>query len=385
MKKRIILCLLVLTIIVTNNGYLLLSAAESPNAFLPYSTPEKQEMNSKKLDDMLDLIEETQTNIKSIIIIRNDHIVFEEYIDPEYNCETLHEICSITKSFTSALIGIAIENGFIEGLDQKIFDFFPDKTVLNDCEWKRNLTIKHFLTMTAGFNWSEIGADHYDWNLLMTKIDPVGYLLNKPMIHEPGTVFCYNTGLSHTLMHIIQKATNMSALNFARQYLLNPLGINHLLWYEDMAGVVFGGSGLYLRHMDMIKLGYLYLNNGSWFGEQIVSAEWINTTTTIYSEGYPGYFEGFEYAYHWWASSEYGVYYASGAYFQALYVVPEYNTVIGFHSWISSGTIFPENLAIEYILEAILSYSPSSNLKYLGFLALIIPIFVVRKKRKIVS
>jgi hypothetical protein len=227
------------------------------------STPEEQGMRAKTLEDMLSYIANQNHNFDSIVIIRNGYLIFEEYFDNRYSPETLHILYSVTKSITSALIGIAIDKGFIDNVSQRLIDFFPEKNIQNLDDRKKNITLEHILTMTAGFDWE--GPD--DMEHTVQSSNPIEYILNVPMQYEPGTVWYYNGGCSHLLSAILTKVTGNSTLNFAREYLFNPLGITNVFWPIDPQGIYYGGQDILLNSHDMAKIGYLFLNNGTWNGE----------------------------------------------------------------------------------------------------------------------
>jgi CubicO group peptidase (beta-lactamase class C family) len=292
------------------------------------STPEQQGMNVEILDQMMSYIDEHNLPIDSVVVVRNGQIVLEEYLNPAYGPDTKHSLHSITKSFISALVGIAIEKGYIQSLDQKVIDFFPEMRIENLDQRKRDMTIKHLLTMTPGYQW-----EMNDGGQMRGSLDPVQFVLDKPMIDSPGTVFTYGNGASHLLSAIISETTGKSSHDFAQEHLFGPLGIQDVLW-ESKAGISYGGSGLHLTPRDMAKLGYLYLNDGVWNGEQVVPADWIKESTEIQFSGDGNiadretYIEG--YGYQWWIKPQTDVFYASGAYEQKIYVVPDLDLVVVF-------------------------------------------------------
>lgn len=297
------------------------------------STPEEQGMDSSQLNELKDYIEKYYSRtMDSLIIIRNGYIVFEEY-PSGLNPDTLHALHSVTKSFTSALIGIAIEQGLIENVNQKVLEFFPNRSISNLTSEKQNMTIKHLLTMTSGFQWNEWQYTYQDSRNIVTRAinsgDFVQFMLDLPMDFTPGTVWSYCTGASHLLSAIIEIVSNKSTLTFAQEYLFDPLGITDVYWQFDAQHIYYGGSSLQLNPHDMAKFGLLFLKNGSWDDHQIIPADWIiNSTSTIYhpfSEEYYGY------GYQWWTwPSLGGAYYASGVNKQKIIIVPEHDLVVIF-------------------------------------------------------
>jgi len=201
---------------------------------------------------MFDYIEQQNINLHALLIIRNGYIVTEAYFSP-YKQQRKHNIYSCTKSFTSALIGIAIDQGCIDSLDHKVLDFFPDHTFENDDSRKQAMTLGHLLTMRSGLDWPESSVSYSSsQNILMQMLwrpDWVQLVLDRPMAAEPGTTFNYNTGVSHLLSAILQEATGMSTFSFAREYLFEPLDISHVYWESGPQGVTFGGAVITFRYL----------------------------------------------------------------------------------------------------------------------------------------
>jgi CubicO group peptidase (beta-lactamase class C family) len=314
------------------------------------STPEEQGMDSAKLEQIIESIKQQNIAIHSTLIIRHGYLIFEKYLNlEEYlghmqsNQDNMHSLYSVTKSFTSALIGIAIEEGYIDNTSLKVVDFFPESTIENLDSRKKNMTLHHLLTMTTGFEWDEWTGDRA--LKMMRSANPVEYMLDLPMKNEPGTVLTYCTGASHLLSAIIQKTTGKTTLEFARKYLFIPLGIFDVQWTYDQQYIYHGGHGLSLASRDMAKFGHLYLNNGTWNGKQIVSTDWVTKST----QSYNFFHENSGYGYQWWIFPQSNVYYASGLYGQSIYVAPENDVVVVFTADISS------NLILDNLFNSILS------------------------------
>jgi CubicO group peptidase (beta-lactamase class C family) len=349
----------------------------------PSSSPEEHGLNSTKLNEMLDFIGLQSVQVDSVIIIRNDHIIFEEYPCSFYDSEKRHHLFSVTKSFTSALLGIAIDMGLIVSVDAKITNLFPDRTFANLDTSKQEITLEHFLTMSTGLEWD----DYTDFYAMEASQDDVQYVLDKPMVAEPGTQFNYNSGASHVLSALIEEITGNSTLNFAREHLFEPLEITDVFWNQDEQGIYKGGTQLDLKPQDMAKFGYLYLNNGTWKDKQIVPAEWVNTSTKTHIMGRTNHFPGREYGYHWWIKSTYGYYYADGTQGQSIFIIPRYNMVVTFTATINSGDVWPVTLLRDYILPAIEGYiPPSQTVPYIEFsLVMAVLIALPMIKRRILS
>jgi CubicO group peptidase (beta-lactamase class C family) len=227
------------------------------------SAPEDQGMDTALLLQMLAAIDEQYLNIDSVVVVHNGYIVTEKYYPP-YKQDTLHDMYSITKSIVSALVGIAIHEGYLNSVDDPVLDFFPERTFENDDELKRSITLEHLLTMSSGL----AGNDHE----MVSSRDWVQSVLDQPMTSEPGTAFNYNSGNAHVLSAIIQETSGLNTRDFAQQYLFDPLGISDLTWQMDINDIPKGGWGMAMKPRDMAKLGYLYLNQGVWDGQQIIPA-----------------------------------------------------------------------------------------------------------------
>jgi CubicO group peptidase (beta-lactamase class C family) len=284
------------------------------------STPEEQGMDPQKLEAMLAEIQERDIDLHSFLIIRNGYIVSETYFGP-YDQDTKHDMQSVGRSWTSALIGIAIDKGYIDGVDQRIVEFFPERTFANMDQRKEAMTLEDVLTMRTGLEWQELpGA----FEKMQKSPDWVQYILDRPMTEEPGTRWNYCSICSHILTAVLNKTTGINPRDFAEQYLFEPLGISDVAWIADPDGIPLGAGGFKLTPRDMAKLGYLYLRNGQWDGQQIVSPQWIRKSTQTYSIVN----EHLGYAYHWVTVPEMKGYAASGGGGQIILVVPEYDLVI---------------------------------------------------------
>ena len=318
-----------------------------------HSLPEEQGMDSSKLEEMTGYIEDNGVNIRSVVIVRNGYIVHENYLSLIYDENRTNHLYSVTKSFTSALIGIALDKAHIDNVSQTMLSFFPQYTVDNLDDQKERITLEHLLMMRAGMFWDESSAPFSSPDNGIYHInfgDGVEYALGLPMVAEPGEVWHYNTGASHLLSGIIHMTTNMTTLQFARENLFDPLGISQVIWSRDQAGYYKGGFDLMLTTRDMAKFGYLFLNNGTWDGQQVISADWVNVSTSSLTR----LNEDTGYGYQWWVMPSIGTYYAAGLYGQFIFVVPEYDLVVAFTSAIPMDEAHPHfNLLTTYIIPAI--------------------------------
>jgi CubicO group peptidase (beta-lactamase class C family) len=277
-------------------------------------------MESQRLAQLLDAIQEQHLDLHSLLIVRNGYLVSETYFG-SYQQDTRHELYSCTKSFISTLIGIAIDKGYIDGTDHRIVDFLPEHTFANLDAQKEAMTLENLLTMRSGLDWQE---GDLAYSAMYRSPDWVQFVLDKPMAGPPGSQFNYCSGCSHLLSAILQEMTGMNPRDLAEQYLFQPLGISNIQWDTDAAGIPIGGWGLQMTPRDMAKLGYLYLQEGQWDGQQIISARWVENATRKHTEtgGDLGY------GYQWWTYPPLAAYTATGRYGQTIFVIPEADLVI---------------------------------------------------------
>ena len=285
------------------------------------STPEEQGMDSGKLSQVGTALE--QTDACSFIVVRHGFIVYENYYN-QSNKNDCNNIFSVTKSFISALIGIAIREGYIKSPEDKLELYLPGYFVdIKDPHWK-DITKKHLLTMTPGFC-----EDLQKWT---GSSDWVKATLGLPLNYLPGEKFQYANSASHLLSFVLTKATGMSTYEFADKYLFYPLGIRKKQWSTDPQGNYTGYANLFLRPRDMAKFGYMYLRNGEWDIKQVVPKEWVEESTRVQfdfnTENQSGYENG--YGFKWWINGEtgYHMFSALGYGGQSINVIPELDLVV---------------------------------------------------------
>ena len=339
--KKIILILSVIIIVICLNSCVSTSNYW-PGTEWQTSTPEKQGMDSVKLLKVLNVLK--NNNINSVTIIRNGHMVLDVYPHPNKK-NTRHGIYSCTKSIISALIGIAIDEGYIKSIDTPIIDFFPERQIANLDENKKLITLRHLLIMSSGLDSKESREDNYEgYHKMFESPDWVQYVLDFPMNREPGKKFYYSTCGSFLLSAIISKTTGMSAGEYAKQKLFGPLGITDYVWLSNHDGIPLGGSTISMTPLDMAKIGYLYLKNGIWNDERIISEKWIAESTREHIK--VDNFTFYKYAYHWWRIDT--SYAAIGYGGQYIIVNPSMNIVVV----ITSGL---EIKSLEYTIPALLN------------------------------
>ena len=311
------------------------------------STPEAQGMDSAKLVEMFQKIREQGTPIHSFLIIRHGYLVAEAYFDP-FTAETHHDLFSATKSFTSTLIGIAIDEGKVKGVDQRVLDFFPGVKVSDDSQGTSAMTLEHLLTMTAGHK-----ADSVD-NVYGSR-DWARDFFSLPFAHKPGSKFLYDSGASHLLAAVLHRATGESADNYAKERLFQPLGISDYSWEKSAEGLNTGGWGIRMKPADMARFGYLALHKGAWRGKQLVSAQWIEKATQKHIDGDWDGTPADGYGYQWWINP-FGGYRADGFAGQFIYVLPEQDIVAVVTSGINYSEEWqPARYMSDYVLPAVKS------------------------------
>lgn len=327
------------------------------------SKPEDQGMDSKILKNILLYIENPSVKMDGILIVRNGYIVMEEYYSG-WSKDITHPIFSCTKSITSALVGIAIQQGYFNTSDY-ILDFFTNKEIRNVDEKKLKMTVKDLLQMKSGIDWDEWTVSYDNPNnlfrLMMNSDDWVKFILDRPMAADPGTTFVYNSGVSHLLSAIIQVTTNMTTLEFAQLNLFNKLNMEIGSWYSSPDNVVCGGAFLQLTPQDMAKFGYLFLNNGTWEDEQVFSLDWFEESIHDYYS-IDSLLEPRYYGYQWWIlpnKYNYFAFVASGYQGQWISIIPELALVIIFTA--SSYDPLPYHaLTNSYIIPSIITESPAT-------------------------
>lgn len=334
------------------NAYAAQSTSDDPTRGWQISTPEAQGMRSQVLSEMMEHIHRKSLNIDSITIVRNGRIVLDAYFWP-FSKEDKHSIHSCTKSVMSALIGIAIHNGYIQDVNQPITDFFPDKAFANMDDLKRSITLEDLLMMASGFKCED--SWRYFWKGLIEmhySPDWAQYVLDLPMARRPGETFEYCNGVSYLLSVIIQNTTKMRTLDFTRMHLFDPLGIQDIGWDTSPQGIDIGYGQMRLTPHDMAKFGWLYLNRGRWGKRQVIPPAWVDVSTKRHLDARP--FD--HYGYQWWVDSK-NYYMAVGYKGQRIFVVPDKNMVAVFTGDLSG----KESLASKKLLDTYVIPSASST------------------------
>lgn len=357
MRQRTVLCIfLVLIILLTGCGP---SASVSvpvpeprywPTQGWRHSMPEAQGMDSGQLAKMLEEITAEETRIHSVLIIRNGYVVTEAYFQP-YTRDTRTHVQSVTKSVIGMLIGKAISDGYIKSDEEKLVNFYPNRMFENQTRQKASIRLKHLLSMASGLSCQEFSSSGPSMEQTQGWVQ---FMLDLPMAGAPGKQFGYCNGNAHLLSSILEKSTGMSAREYANQELFKPLGIplvSDADWWGDPQKITMGGYGLHLRSLDLAKLAFLYLHNGTWEDEQIIPAEWIAASTTQHIQKE----DGSGYGYLWTVYPDSSHYAALGLGGQQVHVYPSRNLIIvvtaALESFAEASEI--ESMLNEHILSAI--------------------------------
>ena len=331
--------------------------------------PETQGIDPDKIDEMFEFINSSQIDIHSIVIARNGYLLLEEYLwesqiyrnitgDKEYSGGyTTHMQQSTTKSVMSILIGIALQEGFLDNVSQTLYEFYSDIWNVNftNSEQKKSITIEQLLTHNSGLIGGGLGYPLGAKTLI--QLDCIDWTLDLvPLKFTPGQPgqFEYSSDGPNLLSGIISNVTGgKSTEEFAREYLFEPLGIseNEYYWWHDDNNVTYGGYGLECTPKVQAKLGILWMNNGAWDGEQIVEPNFMTDALTQQISAW-----GMPYGYLFYLmDSPFEGYFSSGAGGQNIYALPEYNIVVGFTA---SDDPYYVPIIMNYILQFV---DPPSN------------------------
>ena len=293
------------------------------------STPEAEGVSSKGLKACLDrlckLAGDDQMN--SFMVLRHGKVIHENYWRP-YNAELPHKLFSLSKSFTSTAVGLAISEGLF-GLDDHVTDLFADKMPAVISDHLKEMTVRHLLTMSCGQKMC------YATKMMVEGVqDWQKAFFEQEIPYKPGTTFVYNSLGTYMLSALVTRKTGLDLVDYLMPRLFEPLGIVRPVWETCPAGISTGGWGLYLRTEDIAKFGELCLRRGNWNGRQLVPAEWIDMATSKQMDnsnhGVLDWQQG--YGFQFWLCQPEGVYRGDGAYGQYCVVMPKQDMVVAITS-----------------------------------------------------
>ncbi len=299
------------------------------------------------------LLNRENHEIHSILVIKDDLLVFEEYFSGHdfnagganyhgmllnFDRDVAHNLHSATKSITSTILGIAINQGFIASVEDKLYDFFPQYESLRN-EMKDRMRLKHLLNMRAGWAWNEwdepVTSSNSNYMQMLFSGDPLRFVLAQPMDAEPGSKFNYSGGVTNVLGQVVETSVPSSFERFADLVLFNPLGITNWRWPYFPSGMILVSGDLHIRPRDMAKIGYLFIKGGKWQQNQIVTQNWIDQAIRQRVD-LPdlGWADG--YGYQWWFQTftvngvAFKTFRAEGWGGQLIIQVPDLNMVVVF-------------------------------------------------------
>ncbi len=266
---------------------------------------------------------EKMPRLYSLLISYQGDLIVEKYFNGMGANQAVN-VKSVSKSVLSALVGIAIDKGYIGSVDQHIGDFFDELLAGDANTLKREITVGNLLSMQTGLETTSF----YNYGAWVQSDDWIGYALQQPIQSEPGTKMHYSTGSSHLLSAIITQTTGKSTLRFAREVLGQPLGIHIPEWPTDPNGIYFGGNNMELTPRQLIIFGELYLNKGRANGKQIIPEAWVEVSLQRRIES--SWRRGLYYGYGWWIRDIAGFEspYAWGFGGQFIMLVPDLKLVV---------------------------------------------------------
>jgi len=272
-----------------------------PGGQWPVSSPAQQGLAPELVAKLYYNAADVDT-IEALLVIKNGYLVAEKYFH-NGGPEKKTRVQSVTKSFTSALVGIALEKGCLENLDQKMLDFFPELNGQVADPRKRQITLRQMLQMRAGFPWEESSPELFE--MLYHGFRP-SLLVQVPLVTDPGTHCEYSNLTSHLIGVVVARACGADLRSFAEQNLLGPLGVELGDWIQDWEGNYNGHADMYFSARDMARFGLLYLREGEYGGEQLVPADWVRESFRTWSEDaweyrVGGNFKDIGYGYQWWS------------------------------------------------------------------------------------
>jgi CubicO group peptidase (beta-lactamase class C family) len=296
--------------------------APGPGDDWKISTPGEQGLDPELVAELFRNAVELQT-LYGLLVIKNGHLIAEGYFNGG-SVEQKPYLASATKSITSALVGIALDQGCLSNLDQKMIDFFPEFSDQITDPRKEKITVRDLLQMRSGYVWEE--RTQYMESFFTSGGYWLPFIPEFPLSNDPGTEFGYSNLTSHILGVIVARECDPDLKSFAQEHLFSPLNAEVGDWSQDADGYYYGSHGISLSARDRAKFGLLYLDNGEYEGKQIISTDWINDSLQSYSSninisgwipgitGRYGYYRSLGYGYQWWSAKtgRHHFYYANG-------------------------------------------------------------------------
>jgi CubicO group peptidase (beta-lactamase class C family) len=291
------------------------------------STPEAENMDRSTLDAVYQLVYQDDRYLmaRSLLVFRNGKLVAEAYPNDPNDIHKYANIQSCTKSVTSIITGIAIQDNHLSSLDEKLYDIYPE--YFDSDVNKRTITIEDALTMRTGLKFDN---NKHTLELFQTDGNSIEYILSQERLYPSGTIMNYNDGASHLISKVIEKKTGQLMANYGQEKLFAPLNITDWMWEASKDNTTYGGFSLYLKPRDFGKVGQLLLQGGEWNNQQIIDSTYLTEATQTKVSAN---FNNEPYGYYFWALPSVNGYCALGHGGQFLLVVPEKNLVVVYTAW----------------------------------------------------
>jgi CubicO group peptidase (beta-lactamase class C family) len=299
------------------------AAASDSSRSLPRSSPERQGISSSAILDFVDTADKQIDTMNSFMLVRHGYVVAEGWWGP-YDAATPHILYSLSKSFTSTAVGLAIAEGKMS-LDDEVLKFFPEDAPVEPSPNLKAMRVRDLLRMVTGNQTeAQLWADKESWTRKF---------LAHPVPFKPGTHFLYNSPGTYMLSAIVQKVSGMTVLDYLRPRLFQPLGIDNPTWVASPQGISAGAYGLSLRTEDIARFGQLYLQKGKWEGRQLLPSEWVAEATARQTSNGSSPNSDWDqgYGYQFWRS-RHNTYRGDGAFGQYCMVMPELDAVVAITS-----------------------------------------------------
>jgi CubicO group peptidase (beta-lactamase class C family) len=295
-----------------------LTVGHAASVSLPRSSPEAEGLSSAGIREFVEVADRDVHTLHSIMVVRHGKVVAEGWWKPEA-ADKPHVLHSLSKSFTSTAVGLAVSEGKLS-IDDPVLSFFPEDAPAQPSDKLKAMRVRDLLTMTSGHEVEVKFTTNTPW---------VRSFLAHPVPFKPGTHFQYNTPGTHMLSAIVRKVTGQTVLDYLRPRLFEPLGIENPEWGASPQGNTIGGSGLYLRTEDIAKFGQLYLQKGKWEGRQLIPATWVEQATSkqVSNGSDPAKDWDQGYGFQFWRC-RHGAYRGDGANGQFCIVLPELDAVV---------------------------------------------------------
>jgi len=288
----------------------------------PRTSPERQGIASAAVLQFVEAVEREIHELHSFMLVRHGCVIAEGWWSP-YRREDPHMLFSLSKSFTSTAVGLAVSEGRFS-IDDSVLSFFPNEAPAEISDWLAAMQVRHLLTMTSGHE-----AD--SWAFMAEETDRawVKRFFEVPVLHAPGKHFVYDSGATYILSAIVQKTTGMKLVDYLTPRLFEPAGIENARWQESPEGINRGGIGLSITTEGIARFGQLYLQKGVWQGKQLIPEAWITAATAAQvpngNDAESDWTQG--YGYQFWRC-RHGAYRGDGVFGQYCIVMPEQDAVL---------------------------------------------------------